>query len=125
MSQDKHQDHKALKALLGKENLPPPPTQEELEQYANGSLPETRRHAIEEYLAHELPEADAIEGLSQLTPQSLQQRKKNIYKKVNNRLGHKKHLKKFIHADWQIYVAVAVLLLLAIMCFVSIKYLLK
>jgi anti-sigma factor RsiW len=90
---------------------------EQLMAYLEGRLPEAERHAVEALLAGEGMESDAVEGLQALGPAEAQGMKRKVNAELQRTLGKKKLRRRGIGEQQWSLVAVMVVLVLLVVCY--------
>jgi anti-sigma factor RsiW len=103
----------------------PPPDEAALLAYFEGRLSVEEAHRIEQWLATETPEADALEGLQMLPPVQVRQLSDRVNAAVKragktDRRGRKRQP---LSQGWSILFAVAVLIILVLVTLFVIAYL--
>ncbi|XZF14448.1 anti-sigma factor family protein [Chitinophagaceae bacterium MMS25-I14] len=95
--------------------------QDKLMAYLEGRLSPEERHEVEAWLAGEGMESDAVEGLQELTAAET----KDAVSRINHQLrkeltGRRPRRKRDVNNTWS-WVAILIILLLAILAFIVIK----
>lgn len=98
-------------------------TEEKLKAYLEGTLSTEEQHAVEQWLAEEGMEADALEGLKALPANE----SAAITQRINHSLQHELHKKarrrsKVIKDNNWAWVAVIIVLMLCIVAYVVMHY---
>jgi anti-sigma factor RsiW len=96
---------------------------EQLLAYIEGRLPEEERHAVEEWLSREGMESDAIEGLQSLKGEEARGMKKRLDISLQQVLGKKRKKRRGIGEQRWTWIAIAIVLMLAIVCYGIIHFL--
>ncbi len=96
--------------------------QEKLLAYLEGRLTDAERHEVERLLGEESLECDALEGLQSLTPEETKQTVGRLNRTLRSYLQQRKeHRKKQITGNYWAWIALLVILMLAIVAFVLIR----
>ncbi len=103
----------------------PPPDEAALLAYFEGRLPAAEAHLVEQWLATETPEADALEGLQLLPPAQVRQLSGRVNAAVRrvgktDRSGRKKQP---LSQGWSILFAILILVILVVAAFFVVAYL--
>ncbi len=104
-----------------------PPDEATLMAYFEGKLPAEEAHRVEEWLATETAEGDALEGLQMLPPVQVRQLSDRVNAAVKragktDRRGRKKQP---LSQGWGIAFAIVILVILVVAAFLVIAYLKK
>lgn len=97
--------------------------EEKLKAYLEGKLSPEEQHEVEAWLAEEGMESDALEGLHALPPQDTFETVTHLNHDLRKKLLAKKdrRRKNLIDNQWS-WIAIIVILLLAILAFVVVRY---
>ena len=99
--------------------------EEKLMAYLQGTLPTEETHEVEQWLAQDGPESDAIEGLQQLQAAEAQQAVNKINRHLQTQLhGSKRRHKAITSFSWA-WISVGLLLLLAVLAYIVIHMVVK
>ena len=95
-----------------------PPTEQEIQDYLEGRLSPESARRVEESLAGDSMESDALEGLQQLSPQEAEEATTRIRRGLQSALASKKKRRRRGIADqrWT-WIAIVVVLLLVVLCY--------
>lgn len=99
-------------------------SEERLLAYLEGTLPPQQQHEVEQWLAEEGMESDALEGLQQMERHARRQSIKSLNKRLTSTIRGKHKQRRKQKPDTNVAVAVAVILLLAVVCYLMLHYLL-
>ncbi len=102
----------------GKGKLP----DEKLMAYLEGKLSPEEQHEVEEWLSGEGMESDALEGLQALAPEETKKAVGKINYDLRKELGsrNKRRTKHIKDNKWS-WLAIVIVLMLAIVCYIAIK----
>ncbi len=103
-----------------------PPNEATLLAYFEGKLPAEEAHRVEEWLATETPEGDALEGLQMLPPAQTRQFSDRINSMVQQSAGKRDRSgrkKQPLSQGWSIAFAVVILVIVVVAAFLVIAYL--
>jgi len=92
-------------------------TEEELLAYLEGRLSEAQRHELEALIAAEGMESDALEGLQSLDETEARQIRHSLNTALWKRIGKRRRGRRGMGSQQWTVIAVAVVLLLALACF--------
>lgn len=92
-------------------------TEEQLLAYLEGRLPELEQRALEELLCSEGIESDALEGLKALGGTEAKKARNALNTALWKRVGRSRHKRRGIGSQQWSLIAIAIVLLLAIACF--------
>jgi hypothetical protein len=101
----------------GKEKL----SEEQLMQYLDGKLPADAQHEVEQWLADEGMESDALEGLRTIKPEDTRHAVNKLNHSLRKTLLHKKHRRRPLKADYLTWIALAIILMLAVVAYIVIR----
>lgn len=97
-------------------------SREKLQAYLEGRLPDAERHEVERLMGEDSLEGDAVEGLQHLTPEEARQTVHTLNRTLHGYLQQrKKRRKKQLPGGYWGWVAVLVILILAVLAFVLIR----
>jgi len=96
-------------------------SEEKLLLYLDGKLPAAEQHEVEEWLADEGMESDALEGLQAMQPGETKQAVSRLNHHLYKSLHGKKKRRKPLHTDYFTIVALAVILMLAIVAYILVR----
>ena len=106
----------------------PPPDEAALLAYFEGRLPADEAHRVEQWLATETAEGDALEGLQMLPPAQTRQFSDRINAMVQRTAGKRDRSgrkKQPLSQGWSIAFAIVILVILVVAAFCVIAYLKK
>lgn len=93
--------------------------QEKLLAYLEGRLPDAEQHEVERLLGEDSLENDALEGLQSLTPEDAKQSTDKLNRTLHSYLQQrKKRRKKQIAGNYWGWIAILVILMLAVVGFI-------
>jgi ferric-dicitrate binding protein FerR (iron transport regulator) len=95
--------------------------QETLMLYLEGKLTPTQQHEVEQWLADEGMEADALEGLQTLNAGETRQSINKLNDNLHKILRKKKHKRRLLKTDYNTLIAIALVLTLAIIAYIVIR----
>ncbi len=98
-----------------------PPGEDKLMAYLDGKLLPEEQYEIEKWLSEEGMESDAVEGLKTLTVNDTKTSIKKLNTGLNRALHTKKRRKRQAKPDQTILIAIAVILLLSVVAYITIK----
>ena len=100
----------------------PPPTEQQIADYLAGKMLPDEARAVEEALALESMESDALEGLQHLSPGEAREAATHIQRGLKAAIAAKKKRGRRPRQDqrWTV-IAIAVVLLLAVLCYLLIR----
>ena len=101
----------------GKEKL----SEDRLMAYLEGRLSHAEQHEVEQWLAEEGMEGDALEGLQTLRPDETKQTVSKLKHDLRKTLVGKKHKRRPLKTDYNTLIAIAVILLLAVVAYIVIR----
>lgn len=106
----------------GKGKLP----EEQLMAYLEGKLSPEEQHEVEQWLSNEGMESDALEGLQQLDTEETKKSVGKINYELRKELGsrNKRRTKHIKDNKWS-WLAILVVLMLAIVCYIAIRVAVK
>jgi len=96
-------------------------SEEILIAWLDGSLSPAEQHEVEQWLADEGMESDALEGLRSLKPAETKKSVKKLNHRLRKTLLHKKHSRRKANADYFTWIAIAIVLLLAVVAYLAIR----
>ncbi len=103
-------------------NQPESLSEDKLKAYLDGILPPNEQHRIELWLAEEGMESDALEGLKKMDQNQRRKSVNNLNVKLSKSVKNRKAKRRKVNPDINIFIAVAVILMLAVICMMVIKY---
>ncbi len=98
-----------------------PLSEEQLLAYLEGKLPPSEQYEVEQWLAEEGMESDAVEGLSMIKPEETRQMVTNLNYTLNKTLVSKKKKRRPPLSSQYTLIAIIITLLLAAVAFAIIK----
>lgn len=101
----------------GKQKL----SEERLMAWLAGDLSHAEQHEVEQWLADEGMESDAMEGLRELKPAETKQVVNKLNSQLRKTVSNKKHKRRSRQPDQFTWVAIAIILLLAIVAYIVIR----
>jgi len=101
----------------GRKQLP----EENLMAYLEGRLSAAEQHEVEQWLADEGMESDALEGLSQLSPQEARQSVSKINLKLTKALLKTKRKRRAPLSGQTAIIAIAVILMLVVLAYLILR----
>jgi len=101
----------------GKGNLP----EDKLMQYLEGKLSPSAQHEVEQWLADEGMESDALEGLRTIEPEDARHAVSKLNHGLAKNLLHKKRKRRLLKPDYLTWLALAIILMLAIIAYIVIR----
>lgn len=102
-----------------------PLTEDKLMAYLDGTLPHADRHAVEEWLAHEGMEGDALEGLRSLRASESKESVSRLQHALSRKLNKKTRRKRRTQPNTQAWVPVLLILLLVLAGYIVLHFVLK
>jgi ferric-dicitrate binding protein FerR (iron transport regulator) len=111
------QDNKSPFDKSGKRPLP----EEKLLAYLEGRLSPEEQHEVEEWLAEEGMESDALEGLSQLPPADARESVTRLNYKLRKETAGKKRSRRVMKTDQFTWIAICIILFVVIVGYIIIK----
>lgn|GEM_PF-5829989 len=103
------------------DNFEHPLSEERLNAYLNGRLSDEERHAIEQHLAADSFESDAIEGLNQIPHHTTASAVHHINHKLDRSLRRKNNVNKRLQTDRTTWLAIIIILVLTVVAYLVIK----
>ena len=94
---------------------------DKLMAYLEGKLSPGEQHEVEQWLADEGMESDALEGLSALNPEDTRHTIDRLNHKLRKTLLSRKRRRRPLKTDYQGWIAIAVILLLAVLAYIVIR----
>ena len=89
--------------------------------YLEGKLSPAEQHEVEGWLAEEGMESDAMEGLQALRLEETKQTVNKLKHELRKTIVSKKHKRKPLKTDYNAWIAIAVILLLAVVAYIVIR----
>ncbi len=96
--------------------------QEKLLAYLEGKLPPEEQREVEQWLSEEGMESDAMEGLQAMPSTDRKQSINKLNHKLRKTLVQKTRKRRKLSTDYNVLAAVLIILLLAIVAYVVIRY---
>jgi hypothetical protein len=93
--------------------------------YLEGKLSAAEQHEVEQWLAEEGMESDALEGLGMLRPDEARHTVSKLNHKLRKELAGKKRKRRALKADQFTWIAVCIILLLVVTGYIIIRMRLK
>jgi len=100
-------------------------SEDKLMAYLEGRLSPEEQHEVELWLENEGMESDAVEGLMQIGAQETRHSVSRLNHKLRQQTSGKKRKRKYLKNDHWGWLAVAIILLLAILAYIAIRYSIK
>ncbi len=101
----------------GKEKLP----EETLMAYLEGKLSPAEQHEVEQWLAEDGMESDALQGLQALEPEETKQTVNKLKHELRRTIVGKKRKRRPLKTDYNVLIAIGVILLLAVVAYIVIR----
>ena len=101
----------------GREKL----SEEKLMAYLDGKLSPAEQHDVEQWLSEEGMESDAIEGLQILRPEETHRTVNKLNHELRKTMVGKKHRRKPLRTGLTSWIAVVIILLLAVVAYIVIR----
>ena len=98
-----------------------PLSEEQLLAYLDGKLSQEDMREVEHWLAREGMESDALEGLSGMGAIATKDSVKRLNRKLNKTLKNKKRQRRKLISDQFTWVAITVILLLAVVAYIVVR----
>lgn len=95
--------------------------EEQLMAYLEGRLSAGQQYEVEQWLANEGMESDALDGLGQIKPEETKQMVNNLNHKLHKTLTSKKRKRKALPTNQYTLIAIVTILLLTIVAFIIIS----
>ncbi|MCW3122738.1 MAG: hypothetical protein JWQ38_2230 [Flavipsychrobacter sp.] len=102
----------------GKEKL----SDERLMAYFEGKLSSAEQHEVEQWLADEGMESDALEGLRTLQPEETKHTVSKLNHQLRKAIINKKKKRRTLSTDQYTWAAIAIILLLIVLAYIVIKF---
>lgn len=96
-------------------------SEDTLLQYLEGTLTSAQQHEVEQWLAAEGMESDAIEGLQTLPSQETKHTISKLNRNLQKTLRQKKRRRRHPKTDSNTLIAIAVILMLAIIAYIVVR----
>ena len=96
-------------------------SEEKIQAYLDGKLPPAGQHEVELWLAGEGMESDALEGLHGLPPSDVKHAVHQLNHKLRKTILKKKRRRKPLNTGQVTWVAIVVILLLAVLAFIVLR----
>ena len=93
----------------------------DLMAYFEGKLSPAQQHEVEQWLAEESMEGDALEGLHKLQPQETRASIEKINYRLRKNIADKKHARKPLKTQQHTLIAIVIILLLAVVAYIVIR----
>lgn len=94
---------------------------ERLMAYFEGKLSPAEQHEVEQWLADEGMESDALEGLRELKPEETKHTVNKLNHQLRKTLTNKKKKRKPLKTEQYTLVAIAIILLLIVLAYIVIR----
>lgn len=104
-----------------RDNNKPPLSEDQLMAYLEGRLPAAKQHEVEQWLASDGMESDAIEGLHGLDAGATKQTVSRLNHNLRKTLVGKKKTRRKMNTDHFIWFATGLILLLIIVAYIVIR----
>ncbi len=101
----------------GKERI----SEENLMLYLEGKLTPAQQHEVEQWLAEEGMESDAVEGLKTISPVETRLTVNKLNHQLHKTLHHKKRKRRPVASNYYTLIAMGIILLLAIVAYLVIR----
>lgn len=95
--------------------------EDKLMAYLEGRLSAAEQHEVERWLAEEGMESDALEGLKNIEPEETKRLVHHLNHNLRNKLAGKKRRTRPIADNQWSWIAILIILLLAVACYVVIR----
>ncbi len=92
-----------------------------LMRYLEGKLSPAEQHEVEQWLATDGMESDALEGLHSLKPEETRHSVSRLNHQLRTTILSKKRKRRKLKTDYNTIIAIAVILLLAIIAYIVIR----
>ena len=89
--------------------------------YLEGKLSPREQHDVEIWLAEEGMDSDAMEGLQALRPEETKQTVNKLKHELRKTIVSKKHKRRPLQTNYNGWIAIAVILLLAVVAYIVIR----
>jgi anti-sigma factor RsiW len=96
-------------------------SEDKLMAYLEGKLSPAEQHEVEQWMADEGMEGDALEGLQALPPEETKRSVARLNHNLRQTLLHKKRRRKPLKTDQLAIIAVAVVLILIVVAYIVIR----
>ena len=96
-------------------------TEESLMLYLEGKLTPAQQHSVEQWLADEGMESDALEGLQSISPVETKLTVNKLNHRLLKTLHHKKRKRRPVASNYYTILAMGIILLLAIVAYLVIR----
>ncbi len=96
-------------------------SEEKLMAYLEGILTPAEQHEVEQWLADEGMESDALEGLQAMKPEETRRSVNKLNHKLRHTLLSKKRRRKPLKTDHFAWIAIAVILFLIVLAYIVIR----
>jgi anti-sigma factor RsiW len=100
-------------------------SEDKLMAYLEGKLPPSEQHNVEQWLSEEGMESDALEGLRSLRPEDTLHAVDRLKHGLRKKLTGKRHKRKALITNPVTFVAIVVILLLAAIAYIVLRYSIK
>jgi ferric-dicitrate binding protein FerR (iron transport regulator) len=98
-----------------------PLSEKQLLAYFEGQMSVEERHRVEEWLAGDGMESDALEGLRELSPQDTKASIEKINFHLRKKIKEKKRARRLLRTDQVTLLAVCIILLLAVVAYLVLR----
>ena len=96
-------------------------SEDKLMAYLAGSLSPSEQHEVEQWLAAEGMESDAIEGLQGQTPEETKHAVNRINHNLNKTLYNKKRKRRGMNTNYLSWIAIVIILMLVVLAYIVIR----
>jgi hypothetical protein len=98
-----------------------PLSEDKLMAYLEGKLSPAEQHEVEEWLADEGMESDALEGFTTLNAGEARQSVNSLNHKLHKTLHHKKRKRRLLKTELNTTIAIAIILLLVVLGYILVR----
>ncbi len=95
--------------------------EDKLLAYLEGKLSPAEQHEVEQWLADEGMESDAVEGLRQLNPDDTKHSVNKINHNLRKILTNKKRKRRPLNTNYLSWIAIVLILMLAVLAYIVIR----
>jgi len=92
--------------------------EDKLLQYLDGNLSPAEQHEVEQWLADEGMESDAVEGLQNLQSDETRKSINKLNHRLRKNLQQKKHKRRLAKTDYNTLITMIVILMLALIAYI-------
>ena len=89
--------------------------------YLEGKLSNAEQHEVEQWLAEEGMESDAVEGLQRINATEARHSVSKLNNRLSRNLGRKKHKRRRGFTNYYTLIAIGVVLMLAVIAYIVIR----